>query len=241
LENPVTDVPERLSDVPRAEARARRNRAQAKELAKRGDEIGALRMDCEAADVEAASRALRAPGRNLRRGRGGTTLDTMDVAARPGVLADVVASPDALSARADLDRLDLAGNRVTAAVDMAEQLGARDSGEKALAHQLAAAHSLAMRLAAQAEGCVGRIGMGEPFGSIGPREQVYAVEAARLAGASARMMEAFNRGILTLQRLRSDGEQRITVQHIQHVSVAEGAQAVVAGRVERGGTKRDGK
>ena len=47
-------------------------------------------------------------------------------------------------------------------------------------------------------------------------------------------METFQRGLLTLQRLRTNGEQRII---IQHVTVANGGQAVI-GDVKVGGTKK---
>jgi hypothetical protein len=53
-------------------------------------------------------------------------------------------------------------------------------------------------------------------------------EAARSAGAAARLLDAFQRGALALDRLRNGGRQTVVVQH---VSVAEGGQAVVAGAV----------
>jgi hypothetical protein len=54
------------------------------------------------------------------------------------------------------------------------------------------------------------------------------VEAARLANASARLMEAFREGFLALNRVRTGGRQLLTVQHI---NVTEGGQAVVAGNI----------
>ncbi len=49
-------------------------------------------------------------------------------------------------------------------------------------------------------------------------------------------MSVFQDGLLTLQRLRTGGNQTVTVQH---VNVAAGAQAVI-GSVQTGGAKRRG-
>ncbi len=48
---------------------------------------------------------------------------------------------------------------------------------------------------------------------------------------SACMMDAFGRAALTLERLRNGGKQTVVVQH---VAVADGGQAVVAGTVTPG-------
>jgi hypothetical protein len=53
---------------------------------------------------------------------------------------------------------------------------------------------------------------------------VVAVRA--LAGAAGRLMGAYQGGLLTLQRLRSEGTRKVVVQH---VTVEGGGQAVVAG------------
>ena len=46
--------------------------------------------------------------------------------------------------------------------------------------------------------------------------------------ASARMMDTYQRALLTLERVRNGGKQTVVVQH---VTVAGGGQAVVAGQV----------
>jgi hypothetical protein len=61
------------------------------------------------------------------------------------------------------------------------------------------------------------------------------LRATRLAGAVARLMGAYQGGLLTLQRLRSGGTQKIVVQH---VTVEDGGQAVVAGALTGGGGPR---
>lgn len=103
---------------------------------------------------------------------------------------------------------------VAMGVDAAFSSKAENSLEKMLAHQLAAAHKSAMEV-------TGIAFFEENTG-----------EKARLLSLAARMMDVFQRGLLTFQRLRSGGEQRVTVHH---VTVSEGGQAIV-GNV-RGGDK----
>jgi hypothetical protein len=63
------------------------------------------------------------------------------------------------------------------------------------------------------------------------------LRVTRLAGASSRLMIAFQQGMMTLDKLRAGGKQTILVQHVQ---VNEGGQAVVAGKV-RGGAEGGGR
>ena len=65
------------------------------------------------------------------------------------------------------------------------------------------------------------------------RPTVYATEASRVANASAKMMDAFQKGTLALHKLRTGGTQTVTVQH---VNVSDGGQAVVTGGFSRGGS-----
>jgi hypothetical protein len=55
---------------------------------------------------------------------------------------------------------------------------------------------------------------------------------ARLSNASARMIQVYQEGLLTLQKLRTGGKQTVVVQHVQ---VGEGGQAVIAGNMKAGG------
>jgi hypothetical protein len=57
------------------------------------------------------------------------------------------------------------------------------------------------------------------------------VEIARLSNAAARMMQVYQEGLLTLQKIRTGGKQTVVVQHVQ---VSEGGQAVLAGSVASG-------
>jgi hypothetical protein len=83
-----------------------------------------------------------------------------------------------------------------------------------LCHQMAGAHHAAMELLALA---------------LDPR--LPPVEQARLTNASARMMQVYQEGLLALQRFRTGGKQTVVVQYVQ---VANGGQAVVAGKLGRG-------
>jgi len=132
---------------------------------------------------------------------------------------------------ASLRRTDLllqpSFNAVALGIDAANSIQARNSMEKMLAHQIAIAHEGSMRFMDRALSYEG--------GGRAMREG-DSIEACRLANTAARLMSVFQDGLLTLQRLRTGGNQTVTVQH---VNVASGAQAVI-GNVQTGGTKRRG-
>jgi hypothetical protein len=118
-------------------------------------------------------------------------------------------------------------------MDAAEMIRARNSLEKMLAHQIAAAHGLAMKFAAKSSQFLGHVTSWDKA----VRQQVSSIEAARLAHSSARMMEAFNQGLLALDRLRNGRRQVVTVQH---VTVNPGGQAIVAGALKPRRSRRRG-
>jgi hypothetical protein len=64
------------------------------------------------------------------------------------------------------------------------------------------------------------------------------VEQGRLVNVAARLMDVYQAGLVTLQRLRTGGRQEVVVQHVQ---VSAGGQAVVAGTIKthkhRGGRR----
>jgi hypothetical protein len=64
------------------------------------------------------------------------------------------------------------------------------------------------------------------------------LEVARLANSTARIMGSFQQGLLTMQRLKAGGRQIVTVQH---VTVADGGQAVIAGQMTGGKRKGRGR
>ncbi|HKC94007.1 MAG TPA: hypothetical protein VKB81_08325 [Nitrospira sp.] len=130
-------------------------------------------------------------------------------------LYDTLAVPDLAAVEASLDRTRLLlpyGTDVAAmALDAANSIQAENSLEKMLAHQLAALHKQAMELMAWARG------------------QPDAAARARCVNAAVRCMTVYQQGLLTLQKLRQGGHQRISVQY---VNVSEGAQAVVGNVVK---------
>ena len=142
-------------------------------------------------------------------------------------MRNTVADASYITADASKSRLDLAFDAgvLETGLDAAETIEARNSLEKMMAHQMAAMHSSTMKLAAQLNRCIERM---EREHHPDLRERAN-VQSTRLAGAIARMSGSYQSGMTTMQRLRSGGTQRVIVQH---VTVTEGGQAVVAGQVE---------
>lgn len=155
-------------------------------------------------------------------------------------LRDTTKDPDLVTATAQLKRLSLADRTgsLDIALDTADTIRPRNSMEKMLAHQLAAVHQSAMTMIETAMKWQGKadpdlIAYG---GARGAHPQVANTEAARAYNVAARLMSAYNEGMLTLARFRKGGKQDVRVTHIhQHVQVAPGGQAIVAGNKVRGG------
>lgn len=145
-------------------------------------------------------------------------------------------APDLLDAEASVERLRLvrAAGSLSLAVDAAERSGATSPAEQMLAHQMAASHQLAMKLAAKSQTFLERqfLSYKAPVNKDdeAKREQVASIEAARLATACARMMEATARVAVVLDRLKNGATQTIIVH--QKVDVLPGAQSVVNGAVQ---------
>jgi hypothetical protein len=152
-------------------------------------------------------------------------------------IAEHVREPaDMLAHSASTQRMELAGEAdvLALALDAANSIKARDSIEKMLAAQAAAAHKLAMRLMTKAGHQLSQVDTWNPKAWA-----AHSVEAARLANAACRVMGAFNDAVVTVQRRRSGGKQVVQVIH-QQVAVGAGGNAVVAGAV-KGRSKALGK
>lgn len=132
-------------------------------------------------------------------------------------LLETLREPNVISVAASDQRASLASRAgiLPAAVDAAVSAGAEGPIEKMLCHQLAAAHASGMVLMERLQ-------------------DVPVADAARLANAAARMFEVYQGGVLALQKLKLGGAHHVVVQHQQVVKVESGAQAVVAGQVQRG-------
>ena len=97
------------------------------------------------------------------------------------------------------------------ALDAANSIEASNSLERMLAHQMGAAHKLAMEQ-------MGRVSY----------EHDAAAQAKRW-NAAARCMTVCQQGLLALHKIRQNGQHRIMVQY---VNVSNGSQAVI-GSIER--------
>jgi hypothetical protein len=196
------------------------------------DPLSAEFMRHDAAMLEQASAAALTLDTKPSVGAGGELIPEGEQIKRGGGnFIDTVERPDAVTATASMDRLKLADDGigcVALAVDTAETIQAANSIEKMLAHQLAAAHKLAMTFAGKAQQLIEEDGIGWTS-----KHTIYATEASRVANASAKMMDAFQKGTLALHKLRTGGKQVVTVQH---VNVSDGGQAVVTGGINQGGS-----
>ena len=210
-------------------------RTRASDLAAHGNKAGALLERTEADELERDAADILDPLTHttapVQIGRGGE-FATGAPMMRP-YLDTVRARPDWLAHDASRERMKLASGAgaLMLGLDAAETVQAGNSLEKMLAHQLAAAHPLGMRMLA---------GAGEELAAYANSGHLYphrSVEAARMANTAARLMDAYQRGLMTLDRLRNGGRQVLTVQH---VNVASGGQAVVAGTV-RNRDRGDGR
>lgn len=199
-----------------------------------GDPVHAAQLAAEAAGVEALAAALRDPAARgvpvLRKGQGGETAppEDSDQPWRLRELSQVVASTSAtLAADASLARLGMARDAgvLPLAVEAAQDAGAATATEQMLVHQLAAAHQAAMGLFSAADT---ELHKHRTAGFLNPGALA---EANRSATAGARVLSAFAQGAVALDRLLNGNRQVVTVQH---VTVADGGQAVVAGNVTTG-------
>src|SRR3954454_23840049 len=140
--------------------------------------------------------------------------------------------PDLLAAEASERRLRLAkrSGALTLALGTADTIQAKNSAEQMLAHHLAAAHTGIMRLSGQLNNLFTH--------DLAGCADAENLRAGRLAGSIARLMGAYQQGLLALQRLRSGGKQTVIVQHVQ---VNEGGQALVAGKMKGNGGRRSRK
>jgi hypothetical protein len=233
---------ERLSTLGATDAidllqQAAQNRLTADYLASQGDRTAPRHCLADAAALEQDAADILDPVSHatgpVQIGRGGELATGM--AMMQPFLDTVRTHPDMLVHEASRDRMRLASNAgaLEMALDVSETIQAANSLEKMLAHELAAVHVLMMKNAATAASFA--TSAADRTLSMSQR-QTANVEAARSTNAAARASEAFQRGLLTVDRIRNGGRQVVTVQH---VNVNAGGQAVVAGAVQpRGGVQK---
>src|SRR5215204_2985485 len=168
------------------------------------------------------SSSLRLSGRNCLTPKG-------PPANGSSFLFNTLDHPDYLAAEASRRRLQLASSAgaLTLAIDTADTVGAENSAEQMLAHQMAGAHRASMKLL-------------EQMNALLQHNMAANCESAKghaLGRGGSPDDGRLPRGLLTLQRLRSGGTQKIVVQH---VTVKGGGQAIVAGEMEAGGRRKRG-
>ncbi len=211
----------------REAAKSKRNTAGY--LASIGDPTGARWEGKEADEAdERADEILTLPEKPAIGTGGELQLSKSEAAIKPG-LACTVEDPTLVTVEASRDRLVLTSDAqcLAQAVDAAETIQAQNSLEKMLAHQMAAAHSVSMRLIARAEDEFTQAAL---LGAH-TRHECH-LSATRLLNTSARLMSSFQTGMLALNKVRTGGQQTVTVQH---VNVSDGGQAVVTGAMQTGG------
>jgi hypothetical protein len=137
-------------------------------------------------------------------------------------LRSTLKSPDSAAIDASTARTELLMQEdleITAlAIDAANSIDANNSIEKMLVHQMSAAHRVSMQLMNRASGLISQT-------SYDPRTtESLNQQASKLFNSSIRMMNSFQQGLLTLNKIRNGGNQTVTVQH---VTVSQGGQAVI--------------
>ena len=137
-------------------------------------------------------------------------------------LRDTMKTPGVVAMDASADRLRLVSqvglDCAAAALDASDSIMASNSLERMAAHQLAVLHTTAMDYIAKA--------------NLQPSPEL----SMRMMNTGIRAMDTYQRGMLTIKRLRASGSQRIT---IEHVNVTSGGQAVI-GQVQAGGRGQKG-
>ena len=139
----------------------------------------------------------------------------------PNMLNTLERDPGMVNIESSAKRVDLlldAGVLPTG-LDAAQSIEAKNSLERMLAHQMALCHDAAYKTISQASG------------------KQDTVEQVQLLNAGARLIETYQKGMLTLHKVRTGGKQTVIVQHVH---VTEGGQAVVAGSVGDRGTPDGG-
>jgi hypothetical protein len=174
-----------------SEAKRRRALAPEYDPVRRDFELGV------ALNLEREARELLTPSEVLQTGLGGEIIPP----AERGLsgLESVLKEPDLLNLGASEQRAQLLEQTgvLELGIETAQDARADGSVQKMISHQMAALHSRAMTMLAESE--------------IAKIPEISIMKAR----AAARMVDAFSRCALTLQRLQTGGGQTIQVQYMQ--------------------------
>lgn len=184
---------EQVRKALKMQSEAKRNRVLA-------PDYDPIRRDFElglANEMEREAQIMLTPTESLQTGLGGEIVPPIDHGL-PG-LELVLKEPDLLTLGASEQRTELLGRNgvLELGIEAANDALAKGAVQKMVTHQLAAGHKRAMELLEE---------------SALAKDPDIAIKKAR---ASARLMDAFSRAALTLQRLQSGGGQTIQVQYMQ--------------------------
>ena len=151
----------------------------------------------ESDDLASQSMALMTPPNPLKTGLGGEVIP-MVAQGLPG-LELALKEPDLLDVEVTIQRTQLADRAgvFEMAIEASESVKAKNSIQRMQAHQLALAHKYAMDLMADAS------------------KQRDPIIKVKLINCSARLMDAYSKGALALQRLQQGANQIVQVQHVQ--------------------------
>jgi len=166
-------------------------------LANSKDPVRAQFDACLSESMVIESDALLCPAEPLQTGTGGEIVPPYSLGLSGLELA--LKEPDLLDAEVTIKRTDLADKAgvFEMAIEASESVKAKNSIQRMQAHQLALAHKYAMELMADAS------------------KQKNPIFKVKLMNCSARLMEAYSKGALALQRLQSGASQIVQVQHVQ--------------------------
>jgi hypothetical protein len=175
----------------------RQNAKQKMLLANSKDPVRAQFDACVAESMVIDSVALLSPAEPLQTGTGGEIVPPYSLGLSGLELA--LKEPDLLDAEVTIKRTELADKAgvFELAIEASESVKAKNSIQRMQAHQLALAHKYAMELMADAS------------------KQKNPIFKVKLMNCSARLMEAYSKGALALQRLQSGASQVVQVQHVQ--------------------------
>jgi hypothetical protein len=215
------------ADAVKLQRRARKHRQVADWLQSQGDIVGTV---CERAEAERLEHDASAALDPVTHTTGPVTVGNggemaIGTKAMRRFVDTVRERPDMLAVDASRQRMELAdkANALTLGIDAAASIEAANSLEKMLAHQMAAAHTMAMELQVEARQLL------NIYKRTGHIHQSLSIEAGRLMNASARMMDTFQSGLLAIAKIRNGGQQTVVVQH---VNVGDGGRAMIAGEVK---------
>ena len=147
--------------------------------------------------LDREAQALLIPQKPLQTGLGGEIIPPVEHD-MPG-LELALKEPDLLNLEASIQRSSLIerADVLELGIETAKDTRAEGSVQKMISHQMAAAHKRAMNLLAESQ------------------EAKDVDVACKKARTAAKMMDAFSRAALTLQRLQTGASQVVQVQHVQ--------------------------